>query len=905
MRDLSRGPMYRPISHILYAAIVLVCAATGAAGQQPDDARRMVEYLERHGLQEVEAADLRYRLQQATPDQRGPLAMRLSELYVRMLAQASTTEQRQRIEELGKRLVRQVPAEEAGDLRLALVRARYQWAKGIAEHARLHVVDPGDLQEAERTLRDAVPELSSVAQSANETIQRLERRRINVGLDAAEEQAFQTAARVRSTAHYLMGWARYYLSITTGGPRFASDALIDLGVLLGSEPNRPANIERADQRLMRYDHVADSAIASAFCESRLGNTDTALRWLEKIEGASELSEAIRARLFISRLLVLGEGRRWRDLAYHSDLQRRARRADGKPGLEPAESHLLAHIAWGALGEARLPPRDRTVLEEIAHGAIQDLVRQGQVAILRSLVERFGTATLEGDGFVFAYVRGQNAYERANRAYEQAGYDSGQVAQDDAVANLFADAVRALDTALTATDAPRYPVERAQAMQLAAMASYLGGALLDAADRFEKAHQNAEDTALAERALWHAIIALDAAIRDGQTQDQARRERLSTLYLQSYPGSERAARLLVARAGAASADNSQAIEILLQVEPQSPLYEAARRRAERLLYERVRELTGDARSAVALRYLTVAEELLVMDRRRVMTGERQAADEAAGRAMALARAMLQVLLGSPVPDADRADALLEIVQELRLRVGAAPRAIESEIAYRRVQLALVRGQVEEARRLAEHMDADDEPFRALASRALYAHAARAFFEQPEDLDHARRVVAFGGPVIAELGSDPQRLATPQVFGVHTTVARAAWLLAIQPDETGSDMLDLVLAIDGRLVAADLADAATLARFGYACERAARPGEALDAWRRLLAGAADGSSMSLRARYESARLLAREDTVRAIDALRQHQLLYPDTPEPWAGLMRDLLKAIETGGTLPGPAMGVAP
>lgn len=898
--------MYRPISPIPTAAIVLAWAVPAAVAQHPDEAKRFTEYLDRQGLQEVEAADLRYRLQQASPDQRGPLATRLSELYVQLLARAETIEQRQHIEELGRRLVRQVPTEEAGDLRLALVRARYQWAKGIAENARLHAVPAEDLQESERTLREAAPELASVAQTAHETMQRLERRRSAAGLDEAEERAFQTAARVRSTAHYLLGWTRYYLSIMTGGQRFASDALVDLGVLLGSEPGKPADIERADQRLMRYDHVADSAIAAAFCESRLGNTDTALRWLEKIDTSSAISEAIRDRLFISRLLVLGEGRRWRDLAYHGDLRRRSRRAEGKPGLDPAESHLLAHIAWGALGEPRLPPRDRTVLEEVAHGAIQDLVRQGQVAILRSLVDRFGTATLEGEGFVFAYVRGQNAYERATSAYEREGYTNGQVAQAEAVANLYADAVRALDAALASPDAASYPLERAQAMQLAAMAAYLSGALLDAADRFERAHQAADDTTLAERALWHAIVALDAAIRDGLTADQARRDRLATLYLQSYPGSERAARLLVARAGAASADDPKAIEILLNVEPQSPLYEAARRRAERLLYEKVRGLAGDARSAAALRYLTVAEELLAIDRRRATTGERAAADESAARAMALARAMLQVILGSPVPDADRAEALLEVVAELRLRMGEPPRAVEAEIAYRRVQLALVRGHVEQAQRFAERMDDGDEPFRALAARALYAHAARAFLDDPADLDRARLVVSFGKPVIAELGSDATQLATPQVFGVHTTVARAAWLLARQPGGGASEMLDLVLAIDGRLVAADLADANALARFGYASELAQRPADALDAWRRLLAGAADGSPMALRARYESARLLAREDAPRAMEALRQHQLLQPDTPEPWASLMGDLLKALETGGELPGPALdGGAP
>jgi hypothetical protein len=888
---------------------MLACSLLAFAGgaTHAQDEQRFEAYLEQYELREVEAADLRHRFENGPVDERRDIAKRLAELYVELLGLATNADERQRIEQLGQRLTRQLPEEDAGDLRLALVRARYQWAKEVAERARLNLVPAEDLEEAERTLRSLAPELSSVAQTASEAAYRLDRRRTAVGLDEQEQEAFEAAARVRSTAHYLLGWTRYNLAVMTGGERFAMDALKDLGVLLGAEENRAASVERADERLMRFDHVADAAIAAAFCESLLGNADTALRWIDKIESASTLSEGIRERLFVCRLLVLGEAGRWRDLAYHSDRMRRSRRADGEPGLEPLEAQLLANVSWEALTRQRLTPRDRSVLEEIAHAAIQDLVRQDQVAVLRSLVEQFGTSSLEGEGFIFAFVRGQNAYERATDAYEAAGYADGETATDDTVANLYAAAVRALDAALQADDAGRFPEERAQAMQLAAMSAYMGGAMLDAADRFERAHGAAADTEQSERALWHAIVALDAAIRAGDDGVVARRDRLVTLYLQSFPGTERAARLLVARAGAASADDPKAIEILLNVEADSPLYEAARRRAERLLYAKLRGLSGDARSAAALRYLTIADELLQLDRRRAATGDVDSAKLASDRALALARAMLQVILGSPVPDVERAESLLETVQELRLRVGSAPQSIESEIAFRRLQLALAKDDADEARRIARTFDEQDGVFDTLADRAMYAWAAERFRDTPEHTGHARQVVEFGRPVIVELGSDDATLATPQAFGVHTTVARAAWTLwrTSGDDAQRREMLDLVVAIDGRLKAADVADAFSLTRFAYASELSGRPGDALDAWRRLLAGAPEGSAGALRARYESARLLGASDAPRAIDALRQHLLLYPGTPEPWASRLSELLEALEGGRDLPGPALEDAP
>jgi hypothetical protein len=65
------------------------------------------------------------------------------------------------------------------------------------------------------------------------------------------------------------------------------------------------------------------------------------------------------------------------------------------------------------------------------------------------------------------------------------------------------------------------------------------------------------------------------------------------------------------------------------------------------------------------------------------------------------------------------------------------------------------------------------------------------------------------------------------------------------------------------------------------------------------------MGLRARYESARLLGAQDAPRAMDALRQHLLLFPGTPEPWATRLADLLKDLEIGLDLPPPALEDAP
>jgi len=897
----------RPLACAALAAALLAAAiAHSPAHAQPaDEAQRLRAFLERHGLDAVEAADLRRRLREARPDDRGPLASRLADIYVAQLAAAGSPERREHVESLARELVSLVPQEQAGDLRLALVRARYRWAKDLAERARLAAVPRDQLDEAAQALRRIIPELADVAAIATDTAERLERRREAVGLSDSESQRREDAVRVRSTAHYLLGWSRYYAALIGDSPGMARQALRDLGLLLGTPDGKPADVERLDDRMLRFEHVADAAIAAAFCESLLGNDETALRWLEKLRQAGELSEGVRDRLFASRLLVLSRAGRWRDVSYYSDRRRRQRVQDGHEGLAPLEAQLLARLAWEALTEGRLRDRDLSAVEEVAHAALQDLVRQDQIAALRALVERFGTASLEGEGFVFSFVRGQNAFERATDAYEQAGYQGGQVPTEPAIANLYAQAARTLDAALSAPDADAYPAEKAQAMQLAAMATFLGGQPVAAADRFEDAYAQAADTEQAERALWHAIVSLDAAVRKGAKGLQQRRDKLATLYLTSFPSTERAARLLVARAGAAGADDAQAIDVLLGVPKDSPLYEAARRRAERMLFERVRRLTGDRRSAAAARYLTVADELLAIDRRRAAAGDLETARPAAERALALARAMLQTILGGAAPDVDRARALLEVVEDLVARTGRPPDAVASEIAYRRVQLALATGDPDRAARIADALDQDDQPFDALADRAMYANAADRFEDSPANAQRARRVVDAGKAVLAQFADQPEALAQPQVHTAHTTIARAAWVLATDaatPGDQRRAMLDLVLAIDGKLLAADLADAGSLQRLGYAAEAVGRHADALDAWRRLLAAADAMADAGLRARYESARLLARTDRARAADALTQHALLHPDPPPPWGERLASLLEAVRAGSPLPPPLAG---
>jgi hypothetical protein len=518
-----------------------------------------------------------------------------------------------------------------------------------------------------------------------------------------------------------------------------------------------------------------------------------------------------------------------------------------------------------------------------------------------LVDRFGSAQMGTDGFIVNYVRGLKAYENARKAQGAAGENADEPTSLDTVANEYRAAAALLDAAGATADAGDFPAERTNSVLVQGLALFHAGDFEQAARRLELAHQSAANAQQADEALWLAVVALDRAVEADRPSLAPERDRLTTLYLQSFPAGERAARLVLRQGSAGALSDEQVLTVLLGVPPESPVFATAQRQGARLLYKAYRSAGVADRDFAAIRFLTVAEQVLNLDRQQAV-GPGGAAHEAAKSAVAIARQILDAALGLSTPDIARAVVALDTLDGIALRTGIRLEEFAEELAYRRFQIASARGEQTEAAAALAQLRAGGGRYADAADRVVYRRALAEWTQTPQDPQRARALVEIGQRIMSQFGAGPDALADPAVATAFDAIARAAQV--VWRSDGDEAMSDLAIEATRRLLEAGHRTRDALRRAAELAEARARPGEALDAWRELLSSLPQDSADWYEARYHSLRLLGTIDRARAMDTLRQHLLLHPDYgPEPWGGKLRAL--EAEFGAASPAPADGGNP
>lgn len=873
------------------AAVMLsILSAVPALGQAEEAAplSELERYLSDRGLNELLAVHLTEKLKKAELPERAMIADRLGSLYVGLLDAAKSAPDRAKWESAGQALLQQVPEAESFNLRLNLAKARYLQAEDVAEKHRLRLVTPEERQEAERALRTVNATFQDIGGKLNKRVEQLERKESS-GKDE-DVQSVRTdlaeARRLRSLAYYYAGWSNYYTAFLTGKTQAADDALVDFGWLLNASGGRAPTVERAPASLLRYEHVARAAVGVALAESVRGHDATALRWLEALELAEGAPPSILKQMFARRLVVYAAAKRWEDIEHI--VSKKRDQGDGKPvtPLDVGEARLLAVLSLEALDQAG-QPRSKELAQVLADIALTDLITLGEVRHVQDLVARYGSAPLAGDGFIVQYVRGLQAYERARAAHAKTNENVEEPSKDDAVVNLYRAAASALDNAATSKDASRFADERSNAALLRGLATFYANDLPQAADRFEQAFQaaGAAGGKRAEDSLWMAIVALDKAVEGGSTAMKERLLRMGSLYLQKYPKTDRAAKLLIRQASSGIVSEEKAVEILLGVEKDSPLYETARRQAATLLYTIYRRTRGADKDFAALRFAEISDEILKIDRRKLVTASEAESKEIATQVVARVRQTLDAVLGMAAPDLDRADKALEVLDSVVAQSGYDMSKLEDEIIYRRFQIAVVRSRADEMTKFLDKLHGLRGPFADRADRMMYNRALTAAKGESATLEALREVVRHGLKVMDQFGRTPEALKDPAVYSLHNSVAEAAArAYRLSGDK---QMREIAVSIDKPLLQIGNATLPLLRRYAELGELAGDRDGALDCWRTIMAAAGTTSPAWFEARYNSLRLLLAMDAVRAREAMVQYKVLHPDFgPEPWGPKLAEL-------------------
>ena len=805
-------------------------------------------------------------------------------------------------------LLDRVPAADSFELRINLAKARYLRAEKLAERHRLRLASPDEIDEARVTLESVLRDLASIGGRVDRQV-RIQEQRLNrdgPSDPASIRDRLSEARRLRSLAMYYGGWSGYYLALINNRVDLLDDALERFAYLLNAEHQEPT-LERLPRSMLRYEHVARSAVGVALCRSMQGEHVQAQLWLDEVDAAEGLSESVRTQLVPRRLVVLAGAKRWDSFAVLARRERRA--ADGVDSPLPVDlARLVAVLALEGVREYPVGDSRRWAVEPMVQLAVGDLVTMGEIAHVLDLTKRFGTLPLGETGFIARYVRGLRAFEDVRVAHRALAAESGGDAEvptaDPALANRYLATSDLLSQALEAEDAGRYAEERANAALLRGMAEYYRDRPVEAAALFEEAIELAQGRDRREQASWLRVIAIDRAVElDESPTLIAQRDEAATFYVQEFPTGERAARLLLRLAGAGLADDATAAGVLLAVPPESPLYAVARRQAATLLYRLCRSTRGSERDDHAATFLSVASELIEAERRIVISAGEDEATEAAKTAVILVRQLLDIALGTTAPDLGRAEGALRVLDDMLSRLGRAAGELDpqinAEMTYRRLQIATFKGRLDEADDLALLLRAGGGRFAAASDRFLFNHALKAWDGGEPDDATATRLVDHGVRVLTPAQGGPPVLDTSTESAVADVIAIAAvhlWRAA--QDEARRD---LALRLDRLAIDEGHATERRLRRYAGLAEEAGQPEPALEAWRLLSSGLDPSDEGWYEARYNTIRLLIEVDVGRAHNAMLQHRTLYPDLgPEPWGERFRALMVRLEAIG--PGSGTG---
>jgi hypothetical protein len=853
---------------------------------EPDDTRdgKLEAYLGQRGLDALLARHLEGMLERASGAARIAIAERLGGAYARILAES--TDPLQRADTITKAgvLLDEVPAADTFDLRIALIKARYLRAEEIAEKARLHLVDPAEREAAGESMEAIAGELAALADQANRRVLLLERRERAGSI--ADMPAFRSdlaeARRQRSLANYYAGWSNYYDALLTGDRAAAKAALENFGFILNAEGRAP-EVADIPGSLLRYEHVARAAIGVALCHGVMGEHRVAVEWLRAIAESEEVTPEILAQLFNRRVTILTGARRWDALARAVEDRRGAGLDQPSPDpLRVAEARLLAIEVLEALRARDADADRRAAAEPIVQCALSDLIARTETAQVLDLVDRYGTLPIGETGFIAQYVRGLRAYRAARDLHERSGEDATKPTRDPELVSAYLEAADLLAPAFDNPESVNFADERASAGVMLGMSLYYKDSPADAAQRFEQAARVAGSGERHAEALWMTVVSLEAAVENGRTDLDKRRKAAAALFVRTYPGTDRAARLLLRFADDGIFDSDSAVSILLDLDRSSPIYDAARAHIADTLYREYARSREPERSTLASRFLPVAMERIESGLRALRAGQTEGLGTLALRARQALDAALTPLATDP-PSARRA---LAAIEEIRVRApGALDDDLSGELAYRALQLAIAEGnssaQDEAHRRLAElggeYLDAAD--------RFLFDRARAAWEQSASDAD-ARRVVEIGSRLL-EGGEIPRTK-----LAVADAVARAA--TALWESVADRVMLSAAIDLDRLVLAGHTPTSGLLRRLATNAEAAGEAGLALTTWNRLAGALPSGDPLWYEARYNSLRLQADDDPLAALGALRQHSVLYPEMgPAPWGDRLRALMARLESG------------
>ena len=625
---------YRASFSICFAVLILFSSPLIA-----DDP--LASWLRRMECNDLLALHLENQLDLGSTIEQSSAAQALADLYASMLANADDVT-RSKILANAKSLLIRKPALATTDLKLQLLRGVYLSSEQVIEQYRFRVVDTESHAEAISQLREVHEGLADL------------RPGLVKGLRSASGKLNETKARSAGLCTTLLAWSGYYIARHDHDPDGAIRSALLFAELLGSSS---ASLKEVSTDLSIHDYGARAILGIALCKEIANDPAGSEPWLEILE-LPDVWLDVRRQIPLWRLHILIDAKKWGQILSFMDEDVTTR------GLR---DYWLLLIASRALEE-----KYDVNAEVVSATAIEKLVQLGQLNMVSRLVDRYGQQILSETNFVGKYILSDLQFQKLRDTWSKV-FPS----DDAAILSEFSLVADSLLLAVESSDANEFPFAKSNCQFLLAHAQYQSTNFNDATYTF---YELAVGQRM-EEALWMSIVCLNY-IKERSFEQEELRNIAIEQYITAFPSSQRARQLIVHRSFDENQDN-RSIDELLSIPYDDPSYDKARRRSEDLLYKAWRASPPSDKAQAGNQYLEIARPLLFVDA--------ASADLNFDKTMKRSRRILDVSLHKEVHRVLAAENVFKVIEGFDVK----DQAVRNELSYRRLQLHILRNQLEVA------------------------------------------------------------------------------------------------------------------------------------------------------------------------------------------------------------------
>ncbi len=827
----------------------------------------MDEWLESRGFTRLLVEHLESQLPLLDPEDRGPLMVRLAQLYAELLSETDDRAVRISMEERGRRLLKEVRGADAQSLELELCHGAYLAIEQSAERHRLRLLDDVEQTYLVNRLDELIDQLRGLGIRVDKLIQSSGR-----GLQKVASRIHKGRSKrdvlleMSNRINFLLGWCLYYQGWISEDMSKAEKAERYFAKVLSLDKLTPGDVS---MDLRKSSAIGWSIIGMALVNQMVASDLSAMDWLDLLDEPI-VPQEIRTQIPGWRLAILLEGNRFEEAQVF--LESSVFLSSEKP------------VAWIRMAAVHaLDGGENPAARSLASVAPAELAAHGELSQLQDIVSRY-PESISGDSFPFAYARAILDYRQASQLQESS--DSDEMTRRDAWIRTR----KSLEDSLAADDVDRFDQARQQSQLLYAWSLYHLGQYRKASGIFESVSGSLPERDSSE-ALWMAFVSEEQGLELDRQLPRDRADMLIESYLLRFPDGPRAGELKVRVTTRDSRPTDQRVDELLAVPATSPARNQAESQASNMLYDLFRDAPDYQKKDRASRYLSVA--IPIMQKQWASSDELQIS-----RSVARARRVLEVATNANVLRLIAADSALEILNGEK--VGSLPhvKSLVDEIDYRMILILIAREQLEQAIELTDqlHIRSPDAIWSRLATRRLLEETMEAIRLETEDVTASphRSMVKLGLRVLTEESSLEESLKDASGRSFGSMVGSSALALAMMselPEQESGDMLELAWSLYEMLLMAEPRNESFLTARARLASMRGDDEESLRCWRIIAAGSPSGSDEWFQARCELLLILEQKDPSRASRVLEQHVILYPGYgPQPWGDVLRTLAERL---------------